>query len=37
MKYKFYVSFQIAEMFKDKGYPQDFAHNDALYTLPEGG
>lgn len=37
MKDKFYVPFQIAEMLKDKGYPQDFAHNDALYTLPEGG
>lgn len=37
MKDKFYVPFQIAEMLKEKGYPQDFAHNDALYTLPKGG
>lgn len=37
MKDKFYVPFQIAKMLKEKGYPQDFAHNDALYTLPNGG
>lgn len=36
MKDKFYVPFQIAEMLKEKGYPQDFAHNDALYALPNG-
>ena len=36
MKDKFYVPFQIAKMLKEKGYPQDFAHNDALYTLPNG-
>lgn len=37
MKDKFYVPFQIAKMLKEKGYPQDFSHNDALYTLPNGG
>lgn len=36
MKDKFYVPFQIAKMLKEKGYPQDFSHNDALYTLPNG-
>ena len=36
MNAKFFVPFETAKILKEKGYPQDFAHNDALYTLPNG-